>query len=50
MYKANTEARAVEMLPGVVRRTLVSGERMTVVEVTFAAGATASNQTLRHSS
>ena len=48
MFKTNTEARAVEMFPGIIRRTLVSGERMTVVEVAFAPGATVPSHTHPH--
>ena len=48
MFKTNAEAKAVEMFPGVVRRTLVSGERMTVVEVTFALGAAVPRHTHPH--
>ena len=40
MYRANAEAAAVEMFPGVTRRTLNSGERTTLIEVTLAGGAT----------
>ena len=40
MYRANAEAAVVEMFPGVVRRTLNSGEHTTLIEVTLAAGAT----------
>ena len=32
MHKRNSEAKAVQMFPGVVRRTLNSGERATVGE------------------
>jgi quercetin dioxygenase-like cupin family protein len=39
MFRANADATAVEMFPGVVRRTLNSGERTTVIEVTLAEGA-----------
>lgn len=39
MFHANAEADPVEMFPGVVRRTLSSGDRMTLVEVTLAEGA-----------
>lgn len=39
MFRANDEAAPVEMFPGVVRRTLSSGDRETLVEVTLAAGA-----------
>ena len=48
MFKTNTDTRAVEMFPGIVRRTLVSGERMTVVEVTFAPGATVPSHSHPH--
>ncbi len=40
MFRVNAEASAVEMFPGVVRRTLNSGERTTLVEITMAEGAT----------
>jgi quercetin dioxygenase-like cupin family protein len=33
MFRANSEATAVEMFPGVVRRTLGSGDRATLIEV-----------------
>ena len=36
MFRANAEATAVEMFPGVVRRTLTSGDRSTLVEITLA--------------
>ena len=38
-FKGNTEAKAVDMLPGVVRRTLNAGDRMTLHEISIAAGA-----------
>jgi quercetin dioxygenase-like cupin family protein len=38
MFRANAEATPVEMFPGVVRRTLTSGDRETLVEVTIAEG------------
>ena len=38
MFKPRRDAKAVEMFPGVVRRTLASGDRATVVEVTVAKG------------
>jgi quercetin dioxygenase-like cupin family protein len=38
MFRANAEATAVEMFPGVVRRTLTSGDRSTLVEITLAQG------------
>ncbi len=48
MFRANAEARAVEMFPGVTRRTLNSGERTTVIEVTIAAGAVVPSHTHPH--
>ncbi len=39
MFRANAEASAVEMFPGVVRRTLSSGDRATLVEITLSEGA-----------
>ena len=36
MFRANADADAVEMFPGVVRRTLNSGDRTTLIEVTLA--------------
>lgn len=38
MFRHNGEAKVVEMFPGVVRRTLNSGERSTLVEITLAEG------------
>jgi quercetin dioxygenase-like cupin family protein len=38
VFKANSEANPVEMFPGVVRRTLNSGDRTTLVEITLARG------------
>ena len=35
MFKPNSKATPVEMLPGVVRRTLCSAERMTLAEFTL---------------
>ncbi len=48
MFRPNADSKPVEMFPGVVRRTLVSGERMTVVEVTLAAGAVVPSHTHPH--
>ncbi|OGO52427.1 MAG: hypothetical protein A2148_05805 [Chloroflexi bacterium RBG_16_68_14] len=48
MFRANAEAAAVEMLPGVVRRTLTSGERTTLIEVTMDEGATVPAHTHPH--
>jgi quercetin dioxygenase-like cupin family protein len=39
MFNPNSEATPVEMFPGVVRRTLGSGDRMTLCEVTMATNA-----------
>jgi len=39
MFQSNAEAAAVEMFPGVTRRTLNSGDRTTLVEITLTAGA-----------
>ncbi|HWQ29020.1 MAG TPA: cupin domain-containing protein [Dehalococcoidia bacterium] len=39
MFTARDDARAVEMFPGVTRRTLNSGERTTLAEIVLAAGA-----------
>ncbi len=38
MFKANSEAKVVEMFPGVVRRTLNSADKTTLVEITLAKG------------
>jgi len=35
MFKPNSDAVPVEMLPGVVRRTLCSADRMTICEFTL---------------
>jgi len=40
VFKPRREAKPVEMFPGVVRRTLASGDRATLVEVTLTKGAT----------
>lgn len=39
MLVHGSSATPVEMLPGVVRRTLTAGERMMLIEVTFTQGA-----------
>ena len=39
MITTHTEAKAVQMFPGVVRRTMNSGERETMAEVTLDQGA-----------
>jgi quercetin dioxygenase-like cupin family protein len=38
VFKSKREAKIVEMFPGVVRRTLNSGDHTTLCEITFAAG------------
>ncbi len=48
MFRTNTEATAVEMFPGVVRRTLNSGDRTTLIEVILAAGANVPEHTHPH--
>ena len=48
MFRYNAEATAVEMFPGVVRRTLTSGDRTTLCEITMAGGATVPAHTHRH--
>jgi unsaturated pyranuronate lyase len=40
VFKRNADAKAIEMLPGVTRRTLNSGDRTTLVEISIAKGAT----------
>jgi quercetin dioxygenase-like cupin family protein len=39
VFKRNADAKVVEMLPGVTRRTLNSGDRTTLVEISIAKGA-----------
>jgi len=39
MFKLNKDATPLEMLPGVVRRTLTSGDRTTLCEFTLTKGA-----------
>ena len=39
MFRANAEATAVEMFPGVTRRTLSSGDRTTLCEIALERGA-----------
>ncbi|MDP3768953.1 MAG: cupin domain-containing protein [Dehalococcoidia bacterium] len=48
MFRTNPEANAVEMFPGVVRRTLNSGERTTLVEITLDEGSTVPAHTHPH--
>lgn len=40
MFRRSADAKAVSMLPGIVRRTLTYGERMLLVEFTIQAGST----------
>src|SRR5205823_14964794 len=47
-FKAKREARAVDMFPGVTRRTLNAGERMTLHEITIAAGGAVPSHTHPH--
>jgi quercetin dioxygenase-like cupin family protein len=48
MFRTNIEATAVEMFPGVVRRTLNSGDRTTLIEVALASGAVVPAHTHPH--
>jgi quercetin dioxygenase-like cupin family protein len=48
VFKANAEARAVEMAPGVVRRTLNSGDHTALVEITLTKGANVPMHTHPH--
>ena len=48
MFRANRDATAVEMFPGVVRRTLNSGDRTTLIEVTLAQDAVVPTHTHPH--
>ena len=48
MFRTNSEATAVQMFPGVVRRTLSSGERTTLIEVALAKGAVVPAHTHPH--
>ena len=48
MFRANDDAAAVEMFPGVVRRTLNSGDRTTLIEVTLTEGAVVPSHTHPH--
>jgi len=40
VFKPRRDGKPVEMFPGVVRRTLASGDRATLVEVALSKGAT----------
>jgi len=48
MFRSNAEASAIEMFPGVVRRTLNSGEHTTLIEVTLADGSVVPAHTHPH--
>lgn len=48
MLKLNSEAKVVQMFPGVVRRTLNSGERTTLAEITLDEGAVVPHHTHPH--
>lgn len=48
MFRSNADATAVEMFPGVVRRTLNSGDRMMLIEVTLSDGAVVPEHTHPH--
>jgi quercetin dioxygenase-like cupin family protein len=48
MFRHNAEATAVDMFPGVVRRTLTSGDRTTLVEITLDKDATVPDHTHPH--
>ncbi|HXF51907.1 MAG TPA: cupin domain-containing protein [Dehalococcoidia bacterium] len=48
MFAARDDARAVAMFPGVTRRTLSSGERTTLVEITLSRGAVVPEHTHPH--
>ena len=48
MLVHRSSATPVEMLPGVVRRTLTEGERMMLIEVTLAQGAVVPSHTHPH--
>ncbi len=48
MLKLKSEAKAVQMFPGVVRRTMNSGERTTLAEITLDGGAVVPEHTHPH--
>ena len=48
MLKLKSEARAIQMFPGVVRRTMNSGERTTLAEITLDNGAVVPEHTHPH--
>jgi len=47
-FKLNSEAKVVQMFPGVVRRTLNSGERTTLAEITLEVDAVVPSHTHPH--
>ncbi len=48
MFRTNDECTMVQMFEGVVRRTLTSGKRMTVCEISLAAGASVPSHLHEH--
>jgi quercetin dioxygenase-like cupin family protein len=48
MFRSNNEANAIEMFPGVVRRTLNSGVLTTLIEVTLSEGSVVPAHTHSH--
>ena len=46
--RANSEAKTVQMFPGVVRRTLNSGDRTTLAEITIDQGGVVPSHTHPH--
>ncbi len=48
MFRTNDECACVEMFPGVMRRTLTSGERMTVCEISLDAGSSVPSHSHEH--
>jgi quercetin dioxygenase-like cupin family protein len=48
MFRTNSEATAIDMFPGVVRRTLNSGDKTTLIEVALDTGAVVPAHTHPH--
>jgi quercetin dioxygenase-like cupin family protein len=48
VFSPNGESKPVEMLPGVVRRTLSCGERMLLCEITLAKGSVVPEHSHEH--
>ena len=48
MFRTNAEAAAIEMFPGVTRRTLNSGDHTTLIEVVLAQGSVVPAHTHPH--